>query len=154
MLGVQTSEPQLRAGDSSVQRQFILLVEDEPSLRRLLGRLLTRASHSVESAGDADEALELLQLHPVTMVITDLHLPRHDGSWLIDRPELSRSMAVLRVLSLLCKYINAVCALRLVLILRPMTLILLDIGSAVRSPADVRVRGHWKYRLEREWLKG
>ncbi len=59
----------------------LLVVEDDPRLRRLLARLLTVDRHVVEEAGDASGALELARLtNGLDGIILDVGLP--DGSGL------------------------------------------------------------------------
>jgi two-component system, NtrC family, response regulator PilR len=57
----------------------ILFVDDEPSLREVLGIMLTRAGYAVTSAADGEEAIEHLQKEIFDLVITDLRMPRVDG---------------------------------------------------------------------------
>ncbi len=58
----------------------ILLVEDEPALRRLSHAALRRAGHEVTDAEDAEAALDLLRdgLRPAVLV-SDVALPGMDG---------------------------------------------------------------------------
>src|SRR5215470_13339789 len=56
----------------------ILVADDEPNLRRVLGAILAREGYEVLQAGDGEEALELAD-DGVDVVITDLRMPRVDG---------------------------------------------------------------------------
>jgi DNA-binding response OmpR family regulator len=56
----------------------LLLVEDDPRLTRLLGRLLGQDRHLVETAGTAADGLEIASHVPLDAVILDVGLP--DGS--------------------------------------------------------------------------
>src|SRR3989449_43082 len=60
-----------------------LVVDDEPRLRRVLVRLLEGEGFSCSEAGSGTEALELLQLEPVPLVISDLRMPQMDGVTLL-----------------------------------------------------------------------
>jgi two-component system response regulator FlrC len=62
----------------------ILVVEDDAALRELLVGALREAGHVVEGAADARRALELLQRHPMELVLTDKNLPGIDGHTLIN----------------------------------------------------------------------
>ncbi len=66
-------------GTGELGREVVLLVEDEPAVRRAASRLLERAGHVVAVAADGDEALAALAvgLHP-TVLVTDVVLP---GAW-------------------------------------------------------------------------
>ena len=64
----------------------ILLVEDEPTLQRILGSVLSDAGHRVESVGTAEQALERLQGPGVDidLVLSDKNLPAMNGLELLD----------------------------------------------------------------------
>ena len=57
----------------------ILVVDDEANIRSALAKLLSKFGHSVESAGTAQEALQLLQPGRYRVVLTDLRMPGADG---------------------------------------------------------------------------
>ncbi len=57
----------------------ILIVEDEPKMRRLLELNLGEDGFVTLSAGDAETGLKLLHSAPVDLVITDVKLPGMDG---------------------------------------------------------------------------
>jgi len=64
------------------QQVSILVVDDEPALRRLMQTYLGRLGYQVTSCGDAASALELLEQDPSAfrVVIADLTLPDMPGS--------------------------------------------------------------------------
>ncbi len=58
----------------------ILLVEDEPTLQRILGSVLGDAGHRVEAVGTAEQALERLDDGAeFDLVLTDKNLPHKNG---------------------------------------------------------------------------
>jgi DNA-binding NtrC family response regulator len=57
----------------------ILIVEDEPRMRRLLEISLGEDGHSVHTAGDAESGLVYLRKEPIDLVVTDLKLPGMNG---------------------------------------------------------------------------
>ena len=57
----------------------ILLVEDEPNLRRTLTDLLKSDGYSVESSGDGIEGQELAMKNPFDVIILDVMLPSRNG---------------------------------------------------------------------------
>ena len=57
----------------------ILLVEDNPENRDMLGRRLTRRNHQVSFAVDGAEALACVQAQRPDIVLMDLSLPVMDG---------------------------------------------------------------------------
>ncbi len=61
------------------RRSQILVVDDEPNLRRVLSALLGRDGYDVHTAADGGEALKVLHDHHIDLVITDLKMPGLDG---------------------------------------------------------------------------
>jgi len=57
----------------------VLVVDDEPAVRRALERALTLDNHTVELAADGQEALDALADAPVDAVVLDIMMPRIDG---------------------------------------------------------------------------
>ena len=59
----------------------IMVVDDEPVSRRSVCRLLARDGHTMVSAGDGREALELFEKGPtkVDLILMDLDMPELDG---------------------------------------------------------------------------
>lgn len=65
---------------SSPESSSILLVEDEPTLQRILGSVLGDAGHRVEAVGTAEQALERFDDGAeIDLVVTDKNLPRRSG---------------------------------------------------------------------------
>jgi len=63
----------------------ILVVDDDPRIRALLRRVLTRAGYDVEQAEDGLAALEQIAAHAPDLVLTDVLMPRLDGIGLASR---------------------------------------------------------------------
>lgn len=63
----------------------ILLVDDDPSLRRLLTLRLEGAGHTVATAESGPQALGVLERFPAECVITDLRMDDMDGLGLLAR---------------------------------------------------------------------
>ena len=57
----------------------ILVVDDEPKMRRVLEIMLQKLGHRVLSAGNGREALAVFQANTIDLVITDLRMPEMDG---------------------------------------------------------------------------
>ena len=57
----------------------ILLVEDEPQLASQVSRALTRAGHSVDTAGDGHAAVETVTGKRFDLMVLDVNLPGFDG---------------------------------------------------------------------------
>jgi DNA-binding NtrC family response regulator len=71
--------------DDSHPRGRVLLVDDEPELRRLLRRTLVRAGFEVIEAGHGRAALELARQSRFHVVITDVRMPCMGGLELLER---------------------------------------------------------------------
>ena len=61
----------------------LLVIEDDPAIRRLLRVTLERAGHDVAEAATAREALSLLPIEKPQVVLLDLGLPDRDGLELV-----------------------------------------------------------------------
>jgi DNA-binding response OmpR family regulator len=57
----------------------VLVVDDDPALRRLMTLVLRLEGFDVDTAADGLKALECLQDHAVDVVVLDLLMPRMDG---------------------------------------------------------------------------
>jgi DNA-binding response OmpR family regulator len=64
----------------------VLVVDDEPPLRRIIRRRLEAEQFQVEEAGDGESALRLIQsrLEPFDLVLTDLTMPGIDGRQIVE----------------------------------------------------------------------
>ncbi len=57
----------------------ILVVDDEPSYRKTIKRLLKREGHSVTLAEDGIDGLRILENKEFDMVLTDINMPNMNG---------------------------------------------------------------------------
>lgn len=57
----------------------ILIVDDSPTIRKLLGYTLKRNSYITEEAEDGIDAMEKLSGSEIDLVIVDLNMPNMDG---------------------------------------------------------------------------
>ena len=57
----------------------ILIIDDEPPIRRLLRTALTAQDYRVEEAADGEAALDFLRRNKMDLIVLDLGLPRMDG---------------------------------------------------------------------------
>jgi DNA-binding response OmpR family regulator len=76
-------------------RSIILIVEDEPTLRRFMVRLLQREGYDVLQAEDGLEALARADERTPDLIVLDLMLPGIDGFEVCrrirERPDTSRT---------------------------------------------------------------
>ena len=60
-------------------REIILLVDDDPSIREVLGRVLTEEGYEVLAAPNGETAVVLAATHPVRLTLLDLNMPGQGG---------------------------------------------------------------------------
>ena len=57
----------------------VLVSDDDPSIRQLLGTIVRRERLPVDLAADGAEAIALLRQHTYSVILLDLMMPRVDG---------------------------------------------------------------------------
>ena len=62
---------------------YVLIVDDEPQLRRVLSRLMASDGFEVDEATNGQEALNALARRAATLVLSDLYMPEVDGMELL-----------------------------------------------------------------------
>jgi signal transduction histidine kinase/ActR/RegA family two-component response regulator len=72
----------------------ILVVDDEPVVRRLLSQVLTAEGHEVEATDDGKDALNRIKGNRYSLILLDMKLPGMSGSELYGRvKEIAESLA-------------------------------------------------------------
>ena len=61
------------------QRRRILLVDDEPSIRKVIGKRLEVEGFEILLAQDGQEAIDMARAHHPDLIILDLMLPKLSG---------------------------------------------------------------------------
>jgi CheY-like chemotaxis protein len=64
---------------------YVLVVDDEESIRTLLTRWLTGWGYDARQAASADEAIAQMTSEPAAIVLCDVKMPVHDGIWLTEQ---------------------------------------------------------------------
>jgi CheY-like chemotaxis protein len=64
---------------------YVLVVDDEESIRKLLSRWLTGWGYQTKEAGNANEAIERMTAEPAAIILCDVMMPVHDGIWLAEQ---------------------------------------------------------------------
>jgi CheY-like chemotaxis protein len=93
--GASDRRPDANPLPRSANGETILVVEDEPEVRRLAVEMLQELGYATLDAGDAAEALHILDEHPeIALLFTDVVMPGKNGRQLADearglRPHLA-----------------------------------------------------------------
>jgi two-component system, chemotaxis family, chemotaxis protein CheY len=64
----------------------VLVVDDSAAIRKILQRVLRQtgmAIRTIHEAGDGQEALEVMKSHNVSLVLSDINMPKMDGIQLL-----------------------------------------------------------------------
>src|SRR5450432_2094808 len=67
------------------EKKQVLIVDDEPNLRKILAAQLSRDGYDVMTAEDGEQGLQMLRDHHIDLVVTDLKMPKVDGMTLLKR---------------------------------------------------------------------
>ena len=81
-----------RASQPKVARSRVLVVDDDPDARAIVGKTLELFGAHVTPARDAEEAIEILNRNGFDLVVTDIAMPGHDGYWLLDQIRARKPM--------------------------------------------------------------
>jgi DNA-binding response OmpR family regulator len=73
----------------------VLVVDDEPIVREVLTRYLTREGYRVETAADGEAALRVVESGWADLVLLDLMLPKVDGYEVLRRTRATASIPVI-----------------------------------------------------------
>src|SRR5690606_36023090 len=92
--------PQARTSLEQPATWRILLVDDEPTQRLIMARLLKRAGYEVEVAGDGREALAKVEHGDYQLMITDWEMPEMDGVALCRALRAARDRAYVYIILL------------------------------------------------------
>ena len=74
----------------------ILVIDDDPHIRTLVGKFLTIDGHEVDLAENGAVGLKLARLHQYELVITDVIMPDKDGLEVVT--ELKRLFPLVRII--------------------------------------------------------
>jgi hypothetical protein len=64
---------------------YVLVVDDEEAIRRLLMRWLAGWGYEAREAAGAEAAIEMMAEEPADIMLCDVMMPVHDGIWLAEQ---------------------------------------------------------------------
>ena len=77
----------------------VLIVDDEPNIREVVGLYLRRDGHDVVSAADGEEALGLFRSSQPDLVVLDLMLPKMNGLEVCRKMQAERRVPLIMLTS-------------------------------------------------------
>jgi len=84
---------------------YLLLVEDDPDILKLLDTTLTFSGYRVITARNGNEGLEVIQKERPAIVITDIMMPKLDGFGLVHRLRLNPETRDIPVVFITATYV-------------------------------------------------
>lgn len=84
-----------KQGNGSQEMAKILVVDDEPNIREVVGLYLMKEGHTVVAAADGEEALKLYREDRPDLVILDIVLPRLGGLEVCRRIQSNRHVPLI-----------------------------------------------------------
>ena len=81
----------------------LLIVDDDPHIRDMLGLVLEEAGHRVRTVADGQQALAAIEAAPPDCIVLDLMMPVLDGHGVLRAMRERNLAAETRVLVLTCK---------------------------------------------------
>src|SRR3989440_130441 len=82
-LAAASKPPATSASFQAEYGKHVLVVDDSPSVRRVVSNMLKQRGWEVQMARDGVEALEMISHQPPAVVLLDIEMPRMDGYELI-----------------------------------------------------------------------
>src|SRR5436190_21695305 len=77
------------SSDAAPDEFDCLVVDDEPRLRQVLVNLMRHDGYRCLEAGNGAEALDVLEKHHVSLVMSDMRMPRVDGIELLKQVRMN-----------------------------------------------------------------
>ena len=87
-------------------QDYLLIVEDDPDILKLLDATLTFKGYRVITAHNGKEALEVIQIKRPTIVIADIMMPKLDGFGLVHRLRINPETRDIPVVFISATYVT------------------------------------------------
>ena len=71
--------------DTPESRPRVLFVDDEPSVLSAMKRVFRGQGFEILTAGSGQEGLDLMNISPVDLVISDMRMPEMDGAQFLEQ---------------------------------------------------------------------
>ncbi len=84
----------------------VLVIDDEPDVVRLIGKVLSGRGHVVQTARDGASALTRVELEPPDVIILDSDLPKIDGAEVCRRIKTDDATRKIPVVMMTSQYID------------------------------------------------
>jgi len=78
-----------------MENKKILIVDDEPSILRLLSQLFTKAGYDVSTAENAQDALKIIEESNIMVMFFDLNMPVMNGMELCKKVKSIKPMSII-----------------------------------------------------------
>jgi len=85
---------------------YLLIVEDDPDIRRLLYTTLDFMGYNVVTAQNGKEALDIIQKEHPTMIVADIMMPQLDGFGLVHRLRIAPETREIPVVFITATYVT------------------------------------------------
>ena len=131
----------------------VLVVDDEEPIRNALRKFLKQQQFEVYAAASADEALQQLRLHKISLMLSDIRMPGTSGVDLVPQAlEIEPDLAILMLTAVNDATSAALCMQRGALDYLTKPIELADLGRAVQR-AIKRREMQLENRHLNQWLK-
>src|SRR5215216_4699322 len=87
-------------------QDYLLIVEDDPDILKLLDATLTFKGYRVITARNGKEALDILQIKRPAIVIADIMMPKLDGFGLVHRIRINPETRDIPVVFITATYVT------------------------------------------------
>ena len=85
----------------------ILVVDDDPDIRRLVNTILSESDHRIQTAEDGEKALEIVQSQVPDLMILDVMMPLMDGFMVLKQMRVNGLREATKVLMLTARTAEA-----------------------------------------------
>ena len=85
----------------------ILVVDDDPDIRRLVNTILSESDHIIQTAEDGEKALEIVQSQVPDLMILDVMMPLMDGFMVLKQMRVNGLRESTKVLMLTARTAEA-----------------------------------------------